>query len=118
MSSSTIIEPGFGNTRQRPRWFTDIDGAYATTVDDQLEQVQAIWDLTDYLASGETVSSVAYADSGAVSSGKSLATPQITFTLTGLGETKLTATLSTGRVVIRRFRITRSDGWRRSDYGQ
>lgn len=118
MSSSLIIEPGFGNTPQRPRWFKALDGAWETSVDNQLEGVGAVWDLTDYLPTGTTVSSVVYADSGAVSSNKSLATPKITFTLTGIGETQITANLSAGGPVIRRFRIISAGQWRRLDYGQ
>lgn len=104
MSSSLIFEPGFGNSRQRNRWYWDGD-AWATSVTDETEDIKITWDLTDYLAGSETVSSAAYADSGVVTSSKSVSSPQVIFTATGIGETKVTATLSTGREHVTRFRI-------------
>lgn len=118
MTSSIIFEQGFGNTRQRPRWYKAQDGAYETSVDNELEALAVVWDLTDYLKTGQTVAAAVYLDSGAVSSAKSVATPQVLFTLAGIGETKVTATLSAGGPVIRRFRIIRTDEWCRSDYDE
>ena len=92
------------NPLRRNPWFQDKDGAQAR-VKASADEVQVIWDLTDHLASGETVSSAAYADSGITTSSKSVATPRITFTATGLGETVVTATLSTGRTVERTYRF-------------
>lgn len=119
MSSSTIFEPGFGNSRQRNRWWRDEDGAWATTVHDSDEDVLVNWSLIDYLASAETVSSAAYDDSGVTTSGKSVSSPVVIFTITGIGETKVTATLSTGREHVGRFRIYQESGILRArDYGQ
>lgn len=116
MSSSIVFEPGFGNSRQRGRWFWDGD-AWATSVPDATDDLKVTWDLTDYLAGSETVSSAAYADSGLVTSSKSVSTPQILFTVTGVGETKVTATLSTGRTHVSKWRVYLADGARRgSDY--
>ena len=99
MSSSTFYEP-----LQRQRAFKDRDGAtaYVKAEDDEL---RIVWDLTDYLAGGETVSSAAYDSSGVTTSSTSVATPQVIFTVTGLGETTITATLSTSRTVERTFRF-------------
>ncbi len=110
MSSALIFEQGFGNSRQRPRWYSDEDGAYATVVHDAAEDLKVTWDLTDYLASGETVSSATYADSGAVTSSKSVSSPQVIFTITGIGETKVTVALSTGRELVRRWRVYEASG--------
>lgn len=76
------------------------------------------WDLTDYLASAETVSSAAYADTGTVTSSKSVASPQVLFTMTGTGETEVTATLSTGRIRQQVFRAYAPREIRTSDYGR
>jgi hypothetical protein len=99
MSSSTIItgEPVRGGNR----YFEYEDGLATTKAID--DDVKVIWDLTDYLASAETVSSAAYVDSGVTTSSKSVSTPQILFTVTGLGYTTVTATLSTGRTVEQKF---------------
>ena len=110
MSSSTIFDP-----LRRNRWFVDQDGAQATTAAED-DDLRIVWDLTDYLASGETVSSAAYDDSGAVSSAKSVATPQVIFTLSGIGHTTVTATLSTLRTVDRMFRIYPTSGAKVVDY--
>lgn len=99
MSSSTFFEP-----LERAQAFKDLDGETAY-VKAELDDIRIVWDLTDYLASGETVSSAAYEESGATASSKSVATPQIIFTATGLGEIKVTATLSTGRTKERFFRF-------------
>ena len=99
MSSSTIYEP-----LARSRYFKDHEGVLSTSKAED-DELRVIWDLTDFLASGETVSSVAYEDSGATTSSKSVATPQILFTVTGIGETTVTATLSTSRTVERTFRF-------------
>lgn len=117
MSSTLIFEPGFGNSRQRNRWWRDEDGAWATSVYDETEDIRVVWDLTDYLASAETVSSAAYEDNGITTSSKSVSTPQVIFTATGIGETKITATLSTGREAVRTFRVYQETG-RSLDYGE
>lgn len=107
MTSSIIIEPGFGDTRQRTRWWEDTDGAWATTLNDVDDSVKVTWDLRDYMDSdaGESVSSVAFEDSGVTTSSKVLFQSQETFVMTGCGETKVTATFSTGRKLTRFFRI-------------
>lgn len=110
MSASTFREP-----LVRTRHFVDDDGAIAYVKADE-DEIQITWDLTDYLASGETVSSAAYDDSGVTTSGKSVSSPNVIFTATGLGETEVTATLSTGRTVERTFRFMSPSGNRASDY--
>lgn len=118
MSSSLLFIPGFGDSRQRNRFWRDVDGTLSTSVTDSDEDIRVILDLTDYLASGETVSSAAYEDSGITSSSKSVSTPQVLFTITGIGETKVTITLSTGREHIERVRTyLAQSNTRRRDYG-
>ncbi len=116
MSSSQVFGGGFGNSRQRSRWWPDTDGALATTLMKETDDLRVVWDLTDYLASAETVSSAAYADSGVTTSSKSVATPQVIFTITRIGETEVQATLSTGRVVTQVFRTYLAGGVRAKDY--
>jgi hypothetical protein len=82
--------------------FDHLDGKGLVLIDDG-DDKQINWNLTEYLASGETVSSAAYSDRGAVTSGKSVSSPTITFTITGYGYTEVTATLSTGRNVTRKY---------------
>lgn len=104
MSSSIIFASEFGNSRQGPRWQPDEDGVPFAVLNKQTDDLAAVWDLTDYLASAETVSSAAYSDSGITTSAKSVSTPQVLFTVTGIGETEVTATLSTGRQITQKFR--------------
>ena len=85
-----------------------MDGLATTKAQD--DELQVRWDLTDHLASAETVSSAAYVDSGVTTSSKSVATPVIIFTVAGLGYTTVTATLSTGRTVEQRFFFLAKDG--------
>lgn len=96
MSSSTVFAP-----LERNRYFGYQDGQATTKAID--DDVVLRWDLTDYLASGETVSSAVWADSGVTSSAKSVATPVVIGTVTGLGYATITATLSTGRTVESRW---------------
>jgi hypothetical protein len=96
MSSTTFYEP-----LERNPWFDYEDGIGMVKAED--DDIQVNWNLTDYLASGETVSSAAYEDSGVTTSSKSVSSPTITFTVTGLGYTTVTATLSTGRTVEKTF---------------
>jgi hypothetical protein len=117
MSSSVIFAPGFGTSRQNPRWQPDEDGVPFAVLNKNTDDLAVVWDLTDYLASAETVSSAAYSDSGITTSSKSVATPQILFSVTGIGETEVTATLSTGREVTQRFRTYLAQGMsRQKDY--
>ena len=109
MSSATVFMP-----LERSRYFRDTDGALATTKR-QDEIVQLVINWTDYLASGETVSSVAYVDSGVTRSSSSATTTTSTTSVTGVGETEVTATLSTGRVLQQVVRFYGTDG-AASDY--
>lgn len=99
MSSSTII-PG-PVVRGGHRYFRHEDGLATTKAKD--DDIQVRWDLTDYLAASETVSSAAYSDSGVTTSGKSVSTPVVIFTVTGLGYTTVTATTSNSRTVEQKF---------------
>lgn len=112
-SAITIYEP-----TERVRYFRDRDGAWATTkTNDEIVQVSLDW--TDGLATGETVSSVAYTASGPTTSGAALVSPVSTVTVTGTGDLEIAATLSTGRKLERTVRFYEpagAPGSRESDY--
>ena len=82
----------------------------------QDDELQVTLDFTDYLASGETVSSAAYVDSGVTTSSKSVATPQVLFTVTKTGYTKVTVTLSSNRTVEKIVRFYDQGGPKAVDY--
>jgi hypothetical protein len=104
--TATIYQPGFARTQQRNRWWHDTDGAWATTATDITETVPVRWSLDAALDSGVTVDSVTYEDSGLASSGSAISGGAVvTFTLVGLGDTKVTATLSDGNIIVQRFRV-------------
>ena len=99
--------PSRGNSH-----FRDYDGLL-TDAKFESEIVSFPWDLTDALASGESVSSVAYdGQSGLTVSAYSLATPVATFTITGTGVLEAEATTSTGRKIKERF------AWQARDEGE
>lgn len=110
MSSATVFQP-----LTRNRFFTDRDGVTSTTKA-QDDEVRVVWDLTDYLASSETVSSASYSSSGVTTSSTSVSSPQVIFTVTGVGYTKVTATLSTGRTFEKTFRFYEASGPKATDY--
>ncbi len=92
MSSSTVFSP-----LERTRYFAYEDGIATTKAED--DDIVHRWDLTDYLASAETVSSAVWVESGPTVSSKSVSTPVVIGTVTGLGYVTITATLSSGRTV-------------------
>ena len=70
-----------------------------------------------FTATGETVSSAAYVDSGVTTSSKSVATPLTTCTVNKTGYTTVTVTLSTGRTRERRvYFISPHGGLGATDY--
>lgn len=91
MSSSTVILP-----LERNHYFADADGIISTEKY-QDEILQLVLDWSNELATGETISSAAYVDSGITTSGKSTTSTTTTCTVTGVGSTEITVTLSTGR---------------------
>jgi hypothetical protein len=99
MSSSQIDY----SPRERQRWFTDEDGARATSkrLDETIEVTIDWSDIID----GDIVASVAYSDSGVTRSLTSNTTSRTTTSVTGLGEFEVTVTLSSGRIAqqVRRF---------------
>mgnify|MGYP001590501062 CR=1 FL=1 len=110
MSSSTVILP-----LERTRYFPFRDGIATTKAVD--DEIQLVLDWTDELASGETVSSAAYVDSGVTTSSKSVATPLTTCTVNKTGYTTVTVTLSTGRTRERRvYFISPHGGLGATDY--
>lgn len=115
MSYSLLFHPKFGSSRQRNVWFWDKD-AWATTLAHQDDDAKVDYSFIDFLASGETVSSATYEDSGITTSAKSIATPVVTFTITGIGETKLTIATSASRNETVRFRTYLAEGHGVHDY--
>lgn len=104
MSSSTVFAP-----TERARYFDYQDGKATTKA--QADDIVLRWDLTDYLASAETVSSAAWAEHGVTVSSKSVASPVVTGTVTGLGYVVVTATLSSGRTVEATWYYLAKDGY-------
>jgi hypothetical protein len=99
---------------ERNRWFTDHDGARATSKTND-EIVEVVYDLGDQIG-GDLISSVAYEDSGVTRTNTSNTTKRITTNVAGLGEFTATVTLSSGRKVERTWRFYGSDGARAGDY--
>lgn len=110
MSSVNFYEP-----LQRTRHTIGQDGA-AEYVKAQNDEMKVTWPLTDWLESGETVSSASYADSGVTTSNKSVSSPNVIFTVTGLGETVVTITSSNSRTYERTFRFRSPSGSKPLDY--
>lgn len=110
MSSSAVILP-----LERTRYFRDRDGVLATSKRYD-EIVQLVLDWTDQLASGETVSSVAYEDSGVTRSSTSNTTTTSTTSVTGTGETEITVTTSAARKLQAVVRFYGAEGVRAGDY--
>jgi len=73
-------------------------------------------DLTDILASGETVSSVSWESSGVTVSSEANTTTGFTANLTSVGTTKATVTMSTGRKKVYEYRLRGVDTVRKDDY--
>lgn len=99
----------------RNAYFRDIDGIMATSKRIE-EVVSLVLDWSDLLASGETISSVAYEDLGVTRSSTSNTTTTTTTKVTGTGSTIVKATLSTGRVLHREVRFYGVDGRVPGDY--
>lgn len=112
MSSSTVILP-----LSRRRHFIDRNGelSYSKRYDEKLE---VRLDFTDRLKSGESVSSMAYEDSGVTRSNTALASNVASFDATGLGYTIATATLSSGRILELAVNFYDSSGTQLGDYGR
>lgn len=112
---SSIIDISPGPQRGNNELFDYKDGKGLILVHENDDR-QINWNLTDWLASGETVSSASYADSGASTSGKSVSSPTITFTITKYGYTRVTATLSTGRNITRYYYTLAPNHAKATDY--
>jgi len=104
----------FAAPLERQRYWQDQDGALSTSKRKD-DAIQLVWNFTDKLG-GATISSVAYADSGLTTSAKSNTTTAVTFTYTGIGETKLTITLSSSLKLIATLRAYDTEGVRQKDY--
>jgi hypothetical protein len=103
MASSTVLVP-----LERSRYFSDQDGSLAT-VKREDEVLGLVIDWSDELGA-DTISSVAYADSGVVTSGKSSTTTTTTCSVSGTGEFEVTVTLASGRKLQRVVRFHAPEG--------
>lgn len=113
MSSLTHYE--LPSRTARPFPYLDGLAIVAAEADD----TQITWNLGDWLASAETVSSAAYEDSGVTTSSKSVSSPSVIFTITGHGYTTVTATTSNNRTKEKKFYVLAPDeteGPEPSDY--
>jgi hypothetical protein len=111
-TTTTLIVPASRNgpvTSRDGDWFRDQDGAFATTKRSD-ETVQVTLDWTDRLASGETLSTATYQDSGVTRSGVSVSSPNTIATVLGLGEFEVTVTTSASRVLQQVVRFYDSRG--------
>lgn len=110
MSSATVILP-----LERTRYFRDKDDVLSTTKrEDEIVDLPLDW--SERLLSGETISSVAYDDSGVTRSNTSNTTTTTTDYVTGHGETEITVTLSTGRKLQELVRFYPQEGSIAGDY--
>ena len=116
MAGSTFFEP-----HHNSQWFRDIDYrlCHPKRYDETLvfDADKPLWDLTDDLESGETISSATYSASnglGVASTGEGNSTCYATITKTGSVE--ITATTSEGRIFQQEFCFIGTDQPLRSDY--
>lgn len=114
MSSSTIITPG--PSRGRSRYFEYLDGIATTKAQD--DELVLRWDLTDYLVTSQTVASAVWVEHGVTVSSKSVASPVVIGTVTGLGYVVVTATLATPAATVEQkfFFLGRDGAPSSSDY--
>lgn len=109
MSSQTVILP-----LERSRYFRDHDGLLSISKrSDEIVSLPIDW--TDQL-SGETISSVAYVDSGVTRSSTSNTTTTSTTLVTGVGETEITTVTSGGRKLQMVVRFYDAEGVGVRDY--
>lgn len=104
---------------ERPgsQWFRDINGV-PTTSKHKDEILLLTVDVSESVASGETVSSASWSDSGVTTSSRNTTSTTVYANVTGTnGGTTVTITLSTGRKLVRGFRfIDVPDGSQGTDY--
>lgn len=93
-------------SEDRTEFFTDMDGL-TCALQDQDEVKAYIFDYTEELDSGETISSqTTTSEGGPVVDSSALATPQVTMTLSKSGGTvKNTIVTSNSRTIVRRLRL-------------
>ena len=105
----------FRHPLTRQSWFHDFDGVWSTvkTYDSKLTYT---FDITDLLASGETISSVVWVANGPTLSSESTSSPQHTVTVLGSGEAEATITTSSSRIIVTNYRWIASDAAPLKDY--
>ena len=92
MSSATV----FGKL-ERSRYFDDGDAMASSVREDEIVSIVIDWsNELARLPSGQTISSVAYEDSGITTSSPTNTTTTTTCKATGVGETEITVTTSGG----------------------
>jgi hypothetical protein len=100
---------------RRTRYFRDAYGNLTTSKrEDEIVQVVLNWD--PWLAAGESISSVAYDDSGVTRSATTNTGSVTTTSVTGSGSFEVTVTLSTGRKLQQVVRFISTDTGVTSDY--
>ena len=102
---------------ERSLFFADDDGALATAGRED-GHVPVIIDWGNLLLSGETISSVAYDDSGVTRIGTALSGSRTTDYITGIGETEITCTTSLSRKLQKIVRIYAESSSVQADYDE
>ena len=114
MTGTTYLEP-----RQEHAWIPCEGGIESWKRYDEVQVYTAakpLWDLTDVLASGETVSSAVYSAEGGLGvAGTGESTTGCYATISATGSVEITVTTSAGRVWQRVFYFRGSD-YSESDY--
>lgn len=93
----------------RNEWFEDYDGLQ-TTFKRYDEVKDYIFDWTDSLDSGETISSASWSSDGPTINSSSNTTTTTTVTLTGSGKAEVTIITSNSRTLQAKFNWRASDG--------
>lgn len=105
--------------RERDRYFEDHARGYdlsTTKLEDEVVQLKIDWSgLLD--EDSDTISSVAYTDSGVTTSNKSNTTSVTDCDVTGIGYTKIAVTTAASRVYEKTIGFHDREGQRTRDYG-
>lgn len=83
---------------------------------DKDDDMQLTWNFKEWLASGETISSVTYDEHGVTVSGSSVSSPSITFTVNGVGSLEVSLESSASRTKVIPVRFYAPGDIRTSDY--
>lgn len=95
--------PTLYHREERRVWGPDLDGVQRAFKDYD-SVISYTWDLSDQLASGETISSVTWESNGPTLSSSSATSTTYTTTVTGLGAAKATIVTSNSQTIVKRYR--------------